>query len=135
MRSAENPDAESPKEKEPVKILLAEDDEDDQALFMEAVDATKVPSQVIAVGNGQQLIDILKDGDQPKPDLIFIDINMPIKGGKEALEEIKSDQELKGIPAVMLSTSNNSADIEETFNKAQTCISKNQILLQALFSF
>ncbi|MNL55199.1 Response regulator rcp1 [compost metagenome] len=59
----------------------------------------------------------MKDESEPKPDIIFIDINMPIKGGKEALEEIKSDQELKEIPAVMLSTSNHPKDIEDTFNK------------------
>lgn len=103
-------------EKEPVKIILAEDDKDDQELFMEAVNATKVPSDIVTVENGEELINTLKDGSEPKPDIIFIDINMPIKGGKEALAEIKNDQELKEIPAVMLSTSNHPNDIEETFN-------------------
>ena len=103
-------------EKEPLKIILAEDDKDDQELFMEAVNATKVPSDVVTVENGEELINTLKDGSGPKPDIIFIDINMPIKGGKEALAEIKNDQELKEIPAVMLSTSNHPNDIEETFN-------------------
>ncbi|KQX00854.1 hypothetical protein ASC72_08330 [Flavobacterium sp. Root420] len=103
--------------KEPVKIILAEDDQDDQELFMEALNATKVPSEVITVENGEELVNTLKDPAEPKPDIVFIDINMPVKGGKEALEEIKSDQELKDIPAVMLSTSNHPNDIEETFNK------------------
>ncbi|MNF89379.1 Response regulator rcp1 [compost metagenome] len=102
---------------EPVKIILAEDDKDDQELFLEAVNATKIPSEVITVENGEELVNTLKDESEPKPDIIFIDINMPIKGGKEALEEIKSDQELKEIPAVMLSTSNHPKDIEDTFNK------------------
>ena len=102
---------------EPVKIILAEDDKDDQELFKEALDATKVPTEVITVDNGEELVNALKDGSEPKPDIVFIDINMPIKGGKEALEEIRSDQELKEIPAVMLSTSNNPKDIEDTFNK------------------
>ena len=105
------------KEKEPLKIILAEDDKDDQELFVEALNATKVPSEVVTVENGEELVNTLKDGSEPKPDLVFIDINMPIKGGKEALSEIKSDQELKDIPAVMLSTSNHPKDIEETFNK------------------
>lgn len=104
-------------EKEPLKIILAEDDKDDQELFMEALSATKVPSEVITVENGEQLVNTLKDPDEQKPDIVFIDINMPVKGGKEALAEIKSDQELKEIPAVMLSTSNHPKDIEETFNK------------------
>ncbi|OOV17838.1 hypothetical protein BXU10_14325 [Flavobacterium sp. LM4] len=97
-------------------VLLADDDKDDQELFKEALDATKVPSEVITVDNGQELVNKLKDGSEPKPDIVFIDINMPVKGGKEALAEIKSDQELNEIPAVMLSTSNHPKDIEDTFN-------------------
>jgi CheY-like chemotaxis protein len=118
MMSSENsvPTDKDLKEKEPVKIILAEDDKDDQELFMEAVNATNVPSDIITVENGEELINTLKDGSEPKPDIIFIDINMPIKGGKEALAEIKSDEELKEIPAVMLSTSDHPKDIEETFN-------------------
>lgn len=104
-------------ENEPIKIILAEDDKDDQELFIEALDATKISAEVITVENGQELVNTLKDPAEPKPDIVFIDINMPVKGGKEALEEIKSDQELKDIPAVMLSTSNHPKDIEETFNK------------------
>ncbi|CAD0006654.1 response regulator [Flavobacterium salmonis] len=104
------------KDIEPIIVLLADDDKDDQELFKEALDATKVPSEVITVDNGQELVNKLKDGSEPKPDIVFIDINMPVKGGKEALAEIKSDQELKEIPAVMLSTSNHPKDIEDTFN-------------------
>jgi CheY-like chemotaxis protein len=104
-------------EKEPLKILLAEDDKDDQELFMEALDATKVPSEVTTVENGEQLLSTLKDPAEPNPDIVFIDINMPVKDGKQALEEIKSNGELKDIPAVMLSTSNHPSDIEETFQK------------------
>ncbi|MFB9110327.1 response regulator [Flavobacterium gyeonganense] len=105
------------KEDEPLKIILAEDDNDDQELFMDAVDATNVPAEIITVGNGEELVNTLKDDSETKPDIIFIDINMPVKGGKEALAEIKNDKELKDIPAVMLSTSNSPKDIEDTLNK------------------
>lgn len=104
-------------EKEPVKIILAEDDKDDQEFFMEALSAAKVLSEVTTVENGEELLKTLKDDSEPKPDIVFIDINMPIKGGKEALAEIKSDDQLKDIPAIMLSTSNDPGDIEETFKK------------------
>ena len=119
MTSAKNsvPTSNELEDKEPVKIILAEDDKDDQELFMEALDATKIPSEVTTVANGEELLSALKDPAEPKPDIVFIDINMPVKGGKEALEEIKSDTELKEIPAVMLSTSNHPKDIEETFDK------------------
>jgi CheY-like chemotaxis protein len=104
-------------EKEPVKIILAEDDKDDQEFFMDALDAANIPSEVTTVENGEELLSTLRDPDEPNPDIVFIDINMPVKGGKEALAEIKSDKELKDIPAVMLSTSSHPRDIEETFNK------------------
>ncbi|KOP38830.1 response regulator [Flavobacterium sp. WLB] len=104
-------------EKEPVKIILAEDDKDDQEFFLEALDAANISSEVTTVENGEQLLSTLRDPDEPNPDIVFIDINMPVKGGKEALAEIKSDQKLKDIPAVMLSTSSHPNDIEETFSK------------------
>lgn len=117
MISSENPSAENLNEKEPVKIILAEDDKEDQELFIDALDAADVPSELTTVENGQQLVDALKDKSQPDPDIIFIDINMPVKGGKQALAEIKGDKELKDIPAVMLSTWDHPADIEDTFDK------------------
>ncbi|MCP2025171.1 CheY-like chemotaxis protein [Flavobacterium sp. HSC-32F16] len=104
-------------EKEPLKIILAEDDKDDQELFIDALDEAEVPSEVTTVENGQELMNTLKDKSQPDPDIIFIDINMPVKAGIQALEEIKADKELKDIPAVMLSTWGHPADIEDTFEK------------------
>ncbi|MFD1605325.1 response regulator [Flavobacterium artemisiae] len=104
-------------EKEPVKIILAEDDKDDQELFIDALDEAQVPSEVTTVENGQELLDTLRDQSEPNPDIIFIDVNMPVKGGKKALEEIKSDKELRDIPAVMLSTWSHPADIEDSFDK------------------
>lgn len=117
MISAENPDAESPKEKEPVKILLAEDDTEDQELFIDALDEAQIASEVTTVENGQELLDTLRDESQSDPDIVFIDVNMPVKGGKKALEEIKKDDELRGIPTVMLSTWDHPSDIEDTFAK------------------
>ncbi|MEP7168526.1 MAG: response regulator [Bacteroidota bacterium] len=108
-----DPDMET---KEPVKILLADDDKDDQEFFSEALDTAKIPSELTTVDNGQELIEHLKDPSEPNPDIIFIDINMPVKGGKEALAEIKSDDVLKEIPTVILSTSDHPNDIEETLN-------------------
>lgn len=105
-----------PNEIEPVKIILADDDKDDQELFKEALDSADIPSEFTAVDNGQELLDRLKDDAEPDPDMIFIDINMPVKGGKEALREIRNDQKLKDIPAVMLSTSGHPQDIEDAFS-------------------
>lgn len=104
------------RQEQPVKIILAEDDKDDQELFIEALSAAQVSSEVRTVDNGGELIDSLKDQAEPTPDIIFMDINMPVKSGKEALAEIKNDHELKDIPVVMLSTSDHPKDIEDTFN-------------------
>jgi len=117
MTSSENPSGENLNEKEPVKIILAEDDKDDQKLFIDALDEADIPSEVTTVENGQQLVNTLRDKSQPDPDIIFIDVNMPVKGGKQALAEIKDDKELRDIPAVMLSTWDHPSDIEDTFEK------------------
>jgi len=102
--------------KEPVKVILADDDKDDQETFQDALNEAKIPTELTTVNNGQQLMDNLKDPSKPNPDIIFLDINMPVKSGKEALAEIKKDETLKEIPAVMLSTSENAKDVEDTFN-------------------
>lgn len=119
MISSENPQAapEGADDKEPLKIILAEDDKEDQELFLDALDEAQVPSEVTTVENGQQLLDNLRDESQPNPDVIFIDVSMPVKGGIKALEEIKGDKDLRDIPAVMLSTWDHPADIEDAFDK------------------
>lgn len=112
-----NNDVTAPDYKEPVRIMLADDDKDDQQLFTDAIEETKIEAEVTTVDNGQELIDNLKDPEEPNPDIIFLDINMPVKGGKEVLAEIKSDDNLKDIPTVMFSTSDSPKDVEETFNR------------------
>lgn len=100
---------------QPIKVLLADDDVDDQELFEEALDHTSVPTELTTADNGQELMDHLHDTSIPNPDIIFLDINMPIKNGKECLEEIKSDDDLKDIPCVVYSTSNSEDDINDTY--------------------
>ena len=103
-------------EKEPVKVILADDDKDDQENFKDALTEADIPADLTTVDNGQQLMENLKDPSEPNPDIIFIDINMPVKSGKEVLAEIKADETLKEIPTVMLSTSEHTKDVEDTFN-------------------
>lgn len=119
MISSDNPQAapEGADDKEPLKIILAEDDTEDQELFIDAMGETDIPSEVTTVENGQELLDNLRDESQPNPDMIFIDSNMPVKGGMKVLEEIKKDDELREIPTVMLSTWDHPSYIEETLNK------------------
>ena len=109
-------DEKTPGSAGPVKVMLADDDKDDQEVFHDALKETEVPAELTTVDNGQELIDNLKDPSEPNPDIIFLDINMPVKNGLECLEEIKTDETLKDIPTVILSTSDNVKDVEKTFN-------------------
>jgi CheY-like chemotaxis protein len=98
-----------------VKVLLAEDDGEDQEFFEDALNETGIEANLTTVNNGQELIDNLKDNSIPDPDIVFVDINMPVKTGQEAVAEIKADPDLKDIPTVMLSTSDNPKSIEQSF--------------------
>lgn len=70
--------------------------------------------------NGQEALDFLKKqgeySEAEKPDLILLDINIPIFSGHEVLEEIKQDENLKKIPVIMLTTSSNRQDIEKAYS-------------------
>jgi len=128
--------------KEPIKVILADDDKDDQQLFEEALNHTDVPTQLTTADNGQELMDNLHDTTIPNPDIIFLDINMPVKNGKECLKEIKADEELKDIPTVIYSTSDNEKDINETYSEGAnlyvpkpTSFSKIILILKHIFTF
>ncbi|MDP1800872.1 MAG: response regulator [Bacteroidota bacterium] len=115
MKKEENSEQNNEEKKDPIKITLADDDKDDQDLFKEALDHTSVPTELTTEDNGQDLMDNLRDPEIPNPDVIFLDINMPGKNGKECLKEIKADEDLKDIPTVMYTTSTHDKDIDETY--------------------
>jgi len=98
-------------------ILLADDDEDDRLFFTDAIEELKVRTSVATVNDGEQLMQLLTTPDINLPNLIFLDLNMPIKGGMECLKEIRSDSKLKNISVAIYSTSASEEDIEETFVK------------------
>jgi len=115
MKEKEEPEQNEKDKKDPIKVLLADDDKDDQHLFKEALDHTSVPTELTTTDNGHELMDNLHDPEIPNPDIIFLDINMPGKNGKECLKEIKADDDLKDIPTVMYTTSTSEQDIDEAF--------------------
>lgn len=103
----------------PVHILLVEDNEGDIVLTKEAFEECQVKTRISVAKNGQEALDFLyKKGPfstVKKPDLILLDINIPIYSGHEVLEKIKNDTVLKKIPVIMLTTSSSNKDINKAY--------------------
>lgn len=98
------------------EILLADDDSDDRSFFQEALVQAAIPAKLTMVEDGKQLTDFLAGiTNPPPPDIIFLDINMPLKNGKICLREIRNDKKFNSVPVVMFSTSSYHKDIEDTY--------------------
>lgn len=109
--------------KQPLNILIAENDEDDRALVRFAFAECKLPNVVHFVEDGEQLLDYLYHRgvyeyavDLVRPNIILLDLDMPRINGHEALKEIKSDPTLRSIPVVIFTTSKSTRDINSTYN-------------------
>src|ERR1035437_1575999 len=89
----------------PINILLADDDTDDCLFFKEALKEFPLSTNLIAVHDGEQLMQLLTNETNELPRVLFLDINMPRKNGFECLSEIKGNKKLKDIPVIMYSTS------------------------------
>ena len=94
-------------------LLLAEDDEDDYVLFCEAIKDFPGSLELNWVKNGEELMAALK---HHKTDIIFLDINMPLKNGFECLTEIRGDTDLKETPVIVYSTSDDAKLIDWMYN-------------------
>jgi CheY-like chemotaxis protein len=109
--------------KRSIVILMAEDDPDDRMFCQDALQEARLTNKVCFVEDGQELMDYLHcqgayaDPEScPMPGLILLDLNMPRKDGREALEEIKSDPTLRAIPVVVLTTSKAEEDILRSYD-------------------
>lgn len=98
---------------------MADDDEDYYLLAKQAFDEACPDHELYRVEDGQELMDYLelkgKYKDAVRPDVIFLDLNMPRKDGHQALREIKADPILRQIPIVILSSSKSEEDIKESY--------------------
>jgi CheY-like chemotaxis protein len=102
---------------EPIHILLADDDADDRLFFTDAFEEIKLKTIVKTVIDGVELLKHLLSPGIILPHVLFLDLNMPRKGGMECLKEIKENDRFKDIAIAIYSTSASEADIEETFVK------------------
>lgn len=95
-------------------VFLIDDDEDDQLLFSDAIGEIDPSIQCKMASNGIEALQKLKDSDV-KPDIIFLDLNMPLMNGFEFLEEVRALSFLSSVPIVIFSTSNNLEHAMRTF--------------------
>jgi CheY-like chemotaxis protein len=110
---------------QPIDILLVEDNEADVRLTLEVLRDSKMRNNLIVANNGEEAMACLRQQgkfkDTPRPDLILIDLNLPVKDGREVLAQIKADRELKRIPVVILTTSKAEEDILKTYDLHANC--------------
>ena len=102
----------------PVTILMADDDEDDRLLALDALKEGRVLNNLHCVEDGVELLEYLRregkftdPATSPRPSLILLDLNMPRMDGREALQHIKADPNLRSIPVVILTTSKEEEDM------------------------
>ncbi len=104
----------------PVEILLVEDNEGDIGLVEEVFEEGRINYNLNITEDGEEAMEFLrKEGEfanSPRPDLILLDLNLPKKDGREVLEEIKEDENLRRIPVVVLTTSKAEKDILKSYD-------------------
>ena len=112
----------------PLYVLLVEDNPGDVRLMREALRAGNSTRKLDAVEDGEEALAYLRRRhpytDAPRPDLIFLDLNLPRKDGREVLSEIKQDDKLRRIPVVVLTTSEAERDISRVYELHANCYVK-----------
>lgn len=113
----------------PIHILLVEDNEGDIVLTREAFEERKIINKFSVVKNGADAIDFVfqkgKFKDEERPDLILLDINIPLKNGMEVLKTLKESDFSRKIPIIILTTSSSKKDLNDAYhNYANSYITK-----------
>lgn len=111
----------TPEGARPIEILLVEDNPGDARLTVEALQEGKVRNKLTVAQDGEEALAFLRRRDTARPDVILLDLNLPKKDGREVLEEIKADPEMRHIPVVILTTSSADEDIIRTYDSHANC--------------
>jgi two-component system, response regulator len=102
-----------------INVLLVEDNSDHVELILEALENNGIASRIDVVGDGEGALDYLFQQntftEASRPALIILDIKLPKIDGIEVLRKIKTDESLKMIPVIMLTTSNNEEDVQQSY--------------------
>lgn len=108
-----------------IELLLVEDNPGDVKLTREALRETGVANNLTVARDGQEALQVLTGGpgfeNRVLPDLVLLDLNLPKLSGHEVLKRVKSDERLKSIPVVVLSTSNAARDISTSYQSHANC--------------
>lgn len=108
-----------------IEILLVEDNPGDVRLTLEALKEARIHNKIHVAANGVEAIAFLRRGrgyeSAVRPDLILLDLNLPRKDGREVLQEIKTDPDLKRIPVVVLTTSKAEEDVIRSYSLHANC--------------
>ncbi|MFG2077274.1 response regulator [Nonomuraea maritima] len=103
----------------PIEVLLVEDDPGDELITREAFEDNKIRNNLHVVRDGLEALDFLHQrgvhAGAPRPDLVLLDLNLPKYDGRQVLEQIKGDPELRAIPVVVLTTSSAEEDILRSY--------------------
>ncbi|MGD0339075.1 MAG: response regulator [Bacteroidota bacterium] len=109
----------------PIEILLVEDNPGDARLALESFKESKIRNALHWVQDGVEALAFMRRQgrytNEPRPDVILLDLNMPKMDGRRVLAEIKSDDDLKRIPVVILTISKSEEDILKTYNLHANC--------------
>jgi CheY-like chemotaxis protein len=122
-----------------VVILLADDDDDDAVLIRDSFRKSRLVNDLRVVEDGMELMNYLKREDKyadpdlaPRPDIILLDLNMPKKSGREALDEIKDDPALKDIPVIVLTTSQAHEDVVRCYTAGAASFITKPVTFQSM---
>ena len=106
-------------------VLMVDDNPADVDLAREALRGRPANSLMSTVGDGEEALEFLKQlgkhAEEPRPDLVILDLNLPKKDGRAVLKEVKADPALHGIPIVVFSTSRLSSDISKSYELGANC--------------
>jgi CheY-like chemotaxis protein len=109
----------------PAEFLLVEDNPGDVRLTREALKESKLSNNLSVVGDGVEALAFLRRegtyADAPRPDVILLDLNLPRKGGREVLAEIKADSSLRRIPVVVITSSEAEQDVLASYDLHVNC--------------
>ncbi len=105
----------------PIEILLVEDNPGDVKLTQMALENAKVINNLHVVNNGKEALEFLFSEKQIKPDIVLLDLNLPVIDGREVLKKIKEDSNLKRTPVVILTSSKAEEDIIKTYDLHANC--------------